>query len=135
MSLAAGLVDRYHLLVFPVLLGSGKRLFGGMAPCSRTSGWSSRRPTRTASSRPSTTSSGSSRETFPHAHLHLEAPGASGGRRRLIRRRQVARTVQHVFPPRFGGTTTNSSDSSCNPSTRVPSAHPSSTPRSASART
>jgi len=25
--LAAGLVDRYHLLVFPVLLGSGKRLF------------------------------------------------------------------------------------------------------------
>lgn len=25
---AAGLVDRYHLLVFPVLLGSGRRLFG-----------------------------------------------------------------------------------------------------------
>ena len=25
--LAAGLVDRYHLLVFPLLLGSGKRLF------------------------------------------------------------------------------------------------------------
>lgn len=25
---AAGLVDRYHLLVFPVLVGSGKRLFG-----------------------------------------------------------------------------------------------------------
>ncbi|MFC7358758.1 dihydrofolate reductase family protein [Nocardioides astragali] len=25
---AAGLVDRYHLLVFPVMLGSGKRLFG-----------------------------------------------------------------------------------------------------------
>lgn len=25
--LAAGLVDRYHLLVFPILLGSGKRLF------------------------------------------------------------------------------------------------------------
>ena len=24
---AAGLVDRYHLLVFPILLGSGKRLF------------------------------------------------------------------------------------------------------------
>ncbi|MET1017034.1 MAG: dihydrofolate reductase family protein, partial [Leifsonia flava] len=24
---AAGLVDRYHLLVFPVLLGAGKRLF------------------------------------------------------------------------------------------------------------
>jgi dihydrofolate reductase len=26
---AAGLVDRYHLLVFPLLLGDGKRLFGG----------------------------------------------------------------------------------------------------------
>ena len=26
-SLAAGLVDRYHLLVFPLLLGAGKRLF------------------------------------------------------------------------------------------------------------
>ncbi len=25
----AGLVDRYHLLVFPLLLGDGKRLFGG----------------------------------------------------------------------------------------------------------
>lgn len=25
---AAGLVDRYHLLVFPILLGQGKRLFG-----------------------------------------------------------------------------------------------------------
>ena len=25
---AAGLVDRYHLLVFPLLLGSGKKLFG-----------------------------------------------------------------------------------------------------------
>ena len=25
---AAGLVDRYHLLVFPILLGCGKRLFG-----------------------------------------------------------------------------------------------------------
>ena len=25
---AAGLVDRYHLLVFPIILGSGKRLFG-----------------------------------------------------------------------------------------------------------
>ena len=25
----AGLVDRYHLLVFPVLLGSGRTLFGG----------------------------------------------------------------------------------------------------------
>lgn len=29
--LAAGLVDRYHLLVFPVLLGSGKRLFDDAA--------------------------------------------------------------------------------------------------------
>lgn len=29
---AAGLVDRYHLLVFPILLGSGKRLFSDDAP-------------------------------------------------------------------------------------------------------
>ncbi len=30
---AAGLVDRYHLLVFPIMLGSGKRLFtDGEAP-------------------------------------------------------------------------------------------------------
>lgn len=29
--LAAGLVDRYHLLVFPVLLGTGKRLFSDAA--------------------------------------------------------------------------------------------------------
>ena len=28
---AAGLVDRYHLLVFPVLLGSGRRLFSDAA--------------------------------------------------------------------------------------------------------
>ncbi len=28
---AAGLVDRYHLLVFPVLLGAGKRLFADAA--------------------------------------------------------------------------------------------------------
>jgi dihydrofolate reductase len=30
--LAAGLVDRYHLLIFPVLLGSGKRLFDDGEP-------------------------------------------------------------------------------------------------------
>ncbi len=29
---AAGLVDRYHLLVFPIVLGSGKRLFSGSSP-------------------------------------------------------------------------------------------------------
>lgn len=29
---AAGLVDRYHLLVFPILLGSGKRLFTDSSP-------------------------------------------------------------------------------------------------------
>ena len=29
---AAGLVDRYHLLVFPLLLGSGKRLFADGPP-------------------------------------------------------------------------------------------------------
>jgi dihydrofolate reductase len=33
---AAGLVDRYHLLVFPVLLGSGKRLFDDTAQTART---------------------------------------------------------------------------------------------------
>ena len=31
----AGLVDRYHLLVFPILLGDGKRLFGGGDPYTR----------------------------------------------------------------------------------------------------
>jgi len=29
---AAGLVDRYHLLVFPIVLGSGKRLFTDSSP-------------------------------------------------------------------------------------------------------
>ena len=29
---AAGLVDRYHLLVFPIVLGSGKRLFSDASP-------------------------------------------------------------------------------------------------------
>jgi dihydrofolate reductase len=29
---AAGLVDRYHLLVFPLVLGSGKRLFSDSSP-------------------------------------------------------------------------------------------------------
>ncbi|SDQ08832.1 dihydrofolate reductase family protein [Leucobacter chromiiresistens] len=29
---AAGLIDRYHLLVFPVLLGSGKRVFASDQP-------------------------------------------------------------------------------------------------------
>ena len=33
--LAAGLVDRYHLLVFPLLLGGGKRLFSGEADMSK----------------------------------------------------------------------------------------------------
>ncbi len=33
--LAAGLVDRYHLLVFPILLGSGKRLFDDKADLTR----------------------------------------------------------------------------------------------------
>ena len=33
--LAAGLVDRYHLLVFPILLGSGKRLFDEKADLTR----------------------------------------------------------------------------------------------------
>ena len=28
----AGLVDRYHLLVFPIVLGSGKRLFSDSSP-------------------------------------------------------------------------------------------------------
>lgn len=29
---AAGLVDRYHLLMFPIILGSGKRLFSDSSP-------------------------------------------------------------------------------------------------------
>ena len=33
--LAAGLVDRFHLLVFPLLLGSGKRLFSTEADKSK----------------------------------------------------------------------------------------------------
>lgn len=33
--LAAGLVDRYHLLVFPLLVGSGKRLFDEAADLTR----------------------------------------------------------------------------------------------------
>jgi dihydrofolate reductase len=33
---AAGLVDRYHLLVFPVLLGSGKRLFDDAPQATKT---------------------------------------------------------------------------------------------------
>ena len=32
---AAGLVDRYHLLVYPLLLGSGKRLFSDTADLTR----------------------------------------------------------------------------------------------------
>ena len=55
---AAGLVDRYHLLVFPVLLGSGKRLFVDGTDLDKTSSPSpSTPPTPTGSPSRSTRSS------------------------------------------------------------------------------
>ena len=73
---AAGLVDRYHLLVFPLVLGHGKRLFAGRRRRqAEPASWSSTTPTATASRSSATRWSGD------RGAVRRARAGRRGGRR------------------------------------------------------